>query len=75
MPYFGSPCFFSSMLSVAQMEGVLQGYFLEIMARGDNQIVHTYEHHYSIGWMGVKGGTGRNRYGLASILGAISGTG
>lgn len=53
-----SSCFLSSVLSVARMVGLLQGYFLEKRARGDNQIVHTYEYHYSIGWMGCQG-TGR----------------
>lgn len=50
-----SSFYLSSVLSVARMEGVLQGYFLEIRVRGDNQIGHMYEYHYSIGWMGVTG--------------------
>lgn len=56
-----SSFYLSSVLSVARMEGVLQGYFLEIRARGDNQIGHMYEYHYSIGWMGVTGRYDRNR--------------
>lgn len=64
-----SLCFLSSVLSVARMVGLLQGYFLEKRARGDNQIVRTYEYHYSIGWMGVK-----EQVGLASMIGAMSGS-